>query len=299
MPASYLRSVALPLAGAGPMLNPSRRWPVRGGEARPSAPAEPAPPSNPRAASAAPEQRETSAPSRMIDASVTLPADPPASREERSFVAPSPRQDLAALPREDSLALPHEMPVARSRNVGTRDDPAPQPVQQMRAAQPGTVPSDALPVQRSVERRADNLEHMAENLVAMQPGVARPASRRTSPPRAFALPVALAHEKATPAAEAIAPLAAARGSGEAAIVPRRIASRPPRAAAQEPGVPLPPVRPAPRSDREAAAIKIGTIEVRVKPPPAPPQPPARAKAAPARSGALSRGLSSPFGLRQG
>jgi hypothetical protein len=45
------------------------------------------------------------------------------------------------------------------------------------------------------------------------------------------------------------------------------------------------------------SFKIGTVEVRVvaTPPVAPPPPPARASS----PGALSRGFSSPFGLRQG
>jgi hypothetical protein len=52
----------------------------------------------------------------------------------------------------------------------------------------------------------------------------------------------------------------------------------------------------PRAEPQAEhTLKIGTIEIRVTPPPAPPP-----KAAPAaRPSALSRGLSSSFGLRQG
>jgi len=324
MPASYLRALASPLAGAAPLLRPSRRWPMRSGEERPPAPAAAAP------ATSADRVQSKSAPSTQTSTAAEQPRPPQSRASDTAAEQPPPPQSRATekrMPASESRRVAPNEPSVRSvrlrrsgteiESVSLRNAPAPavpndvvsvSPSRIIAAEAPdGTAPS---PIERTIQRRATADAQQARQAPA-------PATSKNDPKRAP--PVATMLQSSRPrsdpasketelSGEQIAPLTVApatlkdAGRSGDALKLKPVRTEPIEMSQVRP---QPPALPRPvHSGRqpEAPSIKIGTIEVRVSPPPVAPAAPVRARpAAAAKTGSpsLSRSLTSAFGLRQG
>src|SRR5437899_2439356 len=108
MRASYLRQIARPVAAEVPVLNPSRRWPLRADEQR-----VPAPPS-----ATMPQQPEPAAAKAVTDPAWTPVPTPPPARSELE-----PR---STRPPSSPEVQPDVTPAASSPSVAARAPSAPR-----------------------------------------------------------------------------------------------------------------------------------------------------------------------------
>lgn len=313
---AYLRGIAQPVAAGAPLLTPARRWPLRPGDERPAAVPDAQPPT---AAASAPRARTDIAP----------PADAPprgypvtpsvSSRDAAPPPVPQPQSATPALPDIATTSHPARAGSVASLHAPRTDPLSLEPSRVLPAAPaPATQPHRAA----ALDNRSMGAERHATSTIGMPaeqapsarpngtmfipwppepPRAAAPAPTSTPSPRAVG--VAPASRLSPPAAsspnEDIAtappatPVADSASAAKAQAAPTRAPTRSSDIAPPPAFASVAPPRP------EAAAehtLKIGTIEVRVTPPPAPPP---KAAPAAARPAALSRGLSSAFGLRQG
>jgi hypothetical protein len=304
MRAPYLRQIAQPLAGSAPALRSSRRWPFRADEARVLATEPPhaqevrsgPAPSEPAPSESAPSRAISSEPLRDSFSARTFPAAPdglpqppadipiamrPPDRSEpparsRSPLQPRPAEPWTSAPRS-SRAPPVPEPTT------TEGPPAPREIRPIAAAtaMPDAVaPSHVAP--SAIPERSRDLARTAE------PSARAPLSTAAESPRAPAdrtdrsAPTSSSAEQTPP--RPVKPLRGPDDDRLAGMAPPSL---------QQPGRGL--AGAIAKSDQASEpSFKIGTVEVRVLPT-LPAAPPARANS----PGALSRGFSSPFGLRQG
>ncbi len=316
MRASYLRQIAQPFDARTPPLTPSRRWPMRVGEERPPAavdasdpfPAVPQPP----IAEAPPGESDRPMPVAVA----TSPSSAVATKAEMTGEVPRSAlvQDTAA----PEIAAPsfHAQPIPTERAIP--EITAPQSAGRPRVQRKSAPPSAMLPrVQRKSAPQPQAHAVVATVSSPTQSPAVVPIQNSAGPwvspaivtreplPQPAVVP-SLAAPSNRPMAKAVAapPLVSApapshpRAEGLAA--PSAPAATPP------PSVVPPPQRPPAMPQRMRpnelpnTTVRIGSIEVRVTPPPAPPlPPPAASPARAADTPALSRGFASPFGLRQG
>jgi hypothetical protein len=289
---SYLRAIAQPLAVTGPLLRPARRWALRSGDERPAAdnaetvaavPATPLAPtahgfvSRPVSIQPAPSAQST-------------PIEAPAAQtfEAPPVVAVQAPMDVTA------PATPRALPAVTPTEPANATVPA-------SAAQPRFDRATTEPLEPLVVSAAPSTAIRAPEIAAARPlpdapddvdAIAPVAPRSASPP-ANIEPEPLRATPAPPPAKAlpVSPAQPRAARGEVLV------AAPPRAMAQ--------AAPVLAQETRAAGhtLKIGTIEVKVTPPPAPVPQPVRAAppaaAAPPRAAPLARGLGNSFGLRQG
>jgi hypothetical protein len=310
MRASYIRQIARPFGVPAPQLTPSRRWPLRTGEERPPAiptVAEPfaVAPLLPPPTVSVPHERQDAAPPQpmpsmpppvvateiepsAVDGKTTPTDEPPSTarapdmKPELTVASPAPDETQPPAPViADSVApLSAAPPRLQRKSAPQRQAPSahtatPWPI---RVATPVAKPPAA---ERPLPPTDGTAALVPSDSTAVPPPIA-PQHRPAAKPAAPSIPSSPARAE-PPAAEAV-----------------HIPASPPAIAPQQQRAPaLPPrLRPA---EPAGTTVRIGTIEVKVAPPPAPPSPasppspPARAAPQPA----LSRGFASPFGLRQG
>jgi hypothetical protein len=304
MRAPYLRQIAQPLAGAAPPLRSSRRWPLRADETRLPATASPVQPARPTPIAPDPAPAPSPAPSPASQAARevfdprpsaatamrrlgrSIERAPLVSQAGQAAPAPAPGNTRSiAHPGPQQVESPQTVPAdARLRHT----DPDPGVVTTPeRAAQRSTIAVSGVVPEASVEPRPEiaRSEVSDRRSVRLPPGASA-----DEPPGAPALPTGTETTGSTGQSPA-AVVSGVRGPDRdrAQDDAGRPSSLPARRSFNEPtGQPAPAPEP---------SLRIGTVEVRVVPPPALAAPPQGRTANP--SGTLSRGFVSPFGLRQG